>query len=155
MQSHLQPVAIVVSGYSSGRASPRQARGLSHRAPHPASQARPPPPPPAGGVARKYGAPFEVESCKAKFFEIYLEKYAVAGAGIGYTGARELVGACRAAGLRVAVASSADLVKASHAAMWCGALGCDWLWCDGMCCDAAVHCVALSCIAALSCAELH
>lgn len=64
-----------------------------------------------GGVARKYGAPFEVESCKAKFFEIYMAKYAVPGAGIGYKGARELVQACRAAGLRTAVASSADLVK--------------------------------------------
>jgi len=64
-----------------------------------------------GGVARKFGAPFEVESCKAKFFEIYMAKYAVPGAGIGYTGARELVEACRAAGLRTAVASSADLVK--------------------------------------------
>ncbi len=64
-----------------------------------------------GGVARKYGAPFEVESCKAKFFEIYMAKYAVPGAGIGYAGAKELVAACRAAGLRTAVASSADLVK--------------------------------------------
>lgn len=64
-----------------------------------------------GGVARKYGAPFEVESCKAKFFEIYMAKYAVPGAGIGYKGARALVEACRAAGLRTAVASSADLVK--------------------------------------------
>lgn len=64
-----------------------------------------------GGVARKYNAPFEVESCKTKFFEIYMAKYAVPGAGIGYPGARELVQACRAAGLRTAVASSADLVK--------------------------------------------
>ena len=64
-----------------------------------------------GGVARKYNAPFEVESCKAKFFEIYMAKYAVPGAGIGYNGARELVQACRAAGLKTAVASSADLVK--------------------------------------------
>jgi beta-phosphoglucomutase-like phosphatase (HAD superfamily) len=64
-----------------------------------------------GGVARKYGAPFEVESCKEKFFEIYMAKYAVPGAGIGYNGARALVEACRAAGLRTAVASSADLVK--------------------------------------------
>lgn len=52
-----------------------------------------------------------MESCKAKFFEIYLAKYAVPGAGIGYPGARALVEACRAAGLRTAVASSADLVK--------------------------------------------
>ncbi|KAL4547533.1 hypothetical protein Ndes2526B_g06777 [Nannochloris sp. 'desiccata'] len=64
-----------------------------------------------GGVARKYGAPFEVEACKEKFFEIYMRKYAIPGAGIGYPGAKELVAACRAAGLRTAVASSADLVK--------------------------------------------
>ena len=32
-----------------------------------------------GGVARKYGAPFEVESCKKRFFEIYLSKYCVPG----------------------------------------------------------------------------
>ena len=64
-----------------------------------------------GGVARKFGAPFEVESCKAKFFEIYMEKYATPGAGIGEKGAKELVAACRAAGLKTAVASSADLVK--------------------------------------------
>lgn len=64
-----------------------------------------------GGVARKFNAPFEVDSCKSKFFEIYMKKYAVPGAGIGYQGARELVEACRAAGLKTAVASSADLVK--------------------------------------------
>jgi beta-phosphoglucomutase-like phosphatase (HAD superfamily) len=64
-----------------------------------------------GGVARKYGAPFEVDACKEKFFEIYMKKYAIPGAGIGYPGAKELVAACRAAGLRTAVASSADLVK--------------------------------------------
>jgi beta-phosphoglucomutase-like phosphatase (HAD superfamily) len=64
-----------------------------------------------GGVARKYNAPFKVESCKEKFFEIYMKKYAIPGAGIGYPGAKELVAACRAAGLRTAVASSADLVK--------------------------------------------
>jgi hypothetical protein len=38
-----------------------------------------PAPVPVGGVARKYGVPFEVESCKAKFFEIYFAKYAVPG----------------------------------------------------------------------------
>lgn len=64
-----------------------------------------------GGVARKYNAPFEVESCKAKFFEIYMAKYAIPGAGIGCDGARALVEACKAAGLKVAVASSADRVK--------------------------------------------
>lgn len=65
-----------------------------------------------GGVARKFHVEnFDVETCKAKFFEIYLEKYAVPGAGIGYEGAKELVQACRNAGLSTAVASSADLIK--------------------------------------------
>lgn len=64
------------------------------------------------GVATKFGVEnFDVESCKAKFFDIYLEKYAVPGAGIGYEGAKELVQACRDAGLKTAVASSADLIK--------------------------------------------
>ncbi|GAB4822761.1 hypothetical protein N2152v2_009807 [Parachlorella kessleri] len=69
-----------------------------------------------GGVARKYGAPFEVESCKAKFFEIYMTTFAQPGSGIGYPGAKELVERCRAAGLKTAVASSADLVKV-HASL--------------------------------------
>ena len=30
---------------------------------------------PAGGVARKYGAPFEVNSCKERFFQVLFEKY--------------------------------------------------------------------------------
>lgn len=37
----------------------------------------------AGGVARKYNAPFEVEACKAKFFEIYMARYAVPGETAG------------------------------------------------------------------------
>ena len=65
-------------------------------------------------MARKYGVPFELESCKAKFFEIYMTKYAQPGSGIGYPGAKELVEQCRAAGLKTAVASSADLVKVSE-----------------------------------------
>lgn len=46
-------------------------------------------------------------------------KYALPGSGIGYEGARRLVEACRAAGLKTAVASSADLVKVRC----CGRLG--------------------------------
>lgn len=65
-----------------------------------------------GGVARAHNVTdFDVEKCKEKFFEIYLSKYAVPGAGIGYAGAKDLVLACRKAGLKTAVASSADLVK--------------------------------------------
>lgn len=64
-----------------------------------------------GGVATKYGAPFNVDECKSKFFEIYMTKYALPGSGIGCPGAKELVAAARAAGLKTAVASSADRVK--------------------------------------------
>lgn len=76
-------------------------------------------------MARKYGAPFEVESCKAKFFEIYMAKYALPGLGIGHVGARQLVEACRAAGLKTAVASSADLVKVGFPAPGQAAQGID------------------------------
>lgn len=147
--------------------------------PHAAQAAARLPVLPAGGVARKYNAPFELDSCKAKFFEarlvrldmlhaaapahlppatlhnrlrtatllrtgrraqlttppsallvrpawrqiqhpserraplpqIYMNKYAKPGMAIGHEGARQLVEECRAAGLRTAVASSADLVK--------------------------------------------
>lgn len=65
-----------------------------------------------GGVARKFQVEnFDVDSCKEMFFNIYLSKYAIPGSGIGYDGARDLVEACRNAGLKTAVASSADLVK--------------------------------------------
>lgn len=43
--------------------------------------------------------------------QIYMAKYAKPGMGIGHEGALQLVEACRAAGLKTAVASSADLVK--------------------------------------------
>ena len=46
----------------------------------------------------------------------------LAGAGIGHAGARELVEACRAAGLKTAVASSADRVKVPRRALLCSAL---------------------------------
>lgn len=46
-----------------------------------------------------------------RLLQIYMAKYAKPGMGIGHEGARQLVEACRAAGLKTAVASSADLVK--------------------------------------------
>ena len=65
-----------------------------------------------GGVAKTHGVDdFDVHVCKEKFFEIYLNKYAVPGSGIGYAGAKKLVQACRDTGLKTAVASSADLIK--------------------------------------------
>ncbi|KAK9805135.1 hypothetical protein WJX72_001459 [[Myrmecia] bisecta] len=65
-----------------------------------------------GGVARKYGvAGFDPAAAKSRFFQIHTGKYAKPDAGIGFPGARELVAACRKAGLKVAVASSADRIK--------------------------------------------
>jgi len=64
-----------------------------------------------GGVAKKYGADFNAAQAKSKFFDIYFEKYARPGAGIGYPGALELVKTCKDAGLKVVLASSANMIK--------------------------------------------
>lgn len=65
-----------------------------------------------GGVARVKGVKdFSTESSKKRFFEIYLDKYAKPNSGIGFPGALELIMECKNAGLKVAVASSADRVK--------------------------------------------
>ncbi|KAL3690719.1 hypothetical protein R1sor_004370 [Riccia sorocarpa] len=64
-----------------------------------------------GGVARKYGLDFDADSYKKRFFEIYIEKYAQPNSGLGYPGALNLVLECKKAGLKTAVASSADRIK--------------------------------------------
>ncbi|BBN12735.1 phosphoglycolate phosphatase [Marchantia polymorpha subsp. ruderalis] len=64
-----------------------------------------------GGVARKYGLDFDVDAFKKRFFEIYIEKYAQPNSGLGYPGALNLILECKKAGLKLAVASSADRVK--------------------------------------------
>uniref|UniRef100_A0A0E0GLH6 Thioredoxin domain-containing protein n=1 Tax=Oryza nivara TaxID=4536 RepID=A0A0E0GLH6_ORYNI len=65
-----------------------------------------------GGVAKLKGVKdFNAESAKKRFFEIYLDKYAKPNAGIGFPGALDLVTECKNAGLKVAVASSADRIK--------------------------------------------
>src|SRR5512133_3243998 len=62
-----------------------------------------------GGVAEAYHFPLDLAVAKRRTYEIYL---ALVPTDLrGFPGARELVGGCRQAGLRVAVASSADLVK--------------------------------------------
>lgn len=66
------------------------------------------------GVARKRGVSEpDVPKLKELFFLEYLTALREEGGGerIASRGARELVAACRAAGLRTAVASAADLVK--------------------------------------------
>ncbi|KAH7434565.1 hypothetical protein KP509_06G023000 [Ceratopteris richardii] len=65
-----------------------------------------------GGVARVYGVKdFDVASAKSRFFQIYLEKYAKPNSGLGFPGALDLIMQCKAAGLKVALASSADRLK--------------------------------------------
>ena len=62
-----------------------------------------------GGVAEKYSFPLDIPSAKRRTYEIYLEL--VPTHLKAFPGAGELVHACRQAGLRLAVASSADEVK--------------------------------------------
>src|SRR5438094_5827437 len=62
-----------------------------------------------GGVAEKYHFPLDSTSAKARTYEIYLEL--VPKQLEAFPGAGDLVRACQGAGLRVAVASSADRVK--------------------------------------------
>ncbi|CAM0872915.1 unnamed protein product [Alopecurus aequalis] len=65
-----------------------------------------------GGVARVKGVKdFNPENAKKRFFEIYLNQYAKPNSGIGFPGALELIMECKNAGLKVAVASSADRIK--------------------------------------------
>ena len=62
-----------------------------------------------GGVGEKYGFALDIPAAKKRTYEIYLEF--VPDQLRAFPGARELVLACRAARLRTAVASSADLIK--------------------------------------------
>ena len=62
-----------------------------------------------GGVAEKYGFPLDLPEAKRRTYEIYLEL--VPAQLRAFPGAVELVQRCRAAGLRTAEASSADLIK--------------------------------------------
>ena len=62
-----------------------------------------------GGVAEGYAFPIDLPEAKRRTYEIYLEL--VPDHLRAFPGARELVGVCRAAGLKTAVASSADPIK--------------------------------------------
>lgn len=65
-----------------------------------------------GGVASAKGVKdFDTAAAKKRFFEIYLDKFAKPGSGIGFPGALELITECKKQGLKVAVASSADRIK--------------------------------------------
>ena len=62
-----------------------------------------------GGVAEHYGFPLDVSTAKKRTYEIYLDL--VPSQLEIFPGVPELVEACRKAGLLIAVASSADLIK--------------------------------------------
>ena len=62
-----------------------------------------------GGVAEKYDFPLDIPEAKRRTYEIYLDL--VPRQLRAFPGAQDLVGACRRAGLKIAVASSADLIK--------------------------------------------
>ena len=62
-----------------------------------------------GGVAEHYGFPLDVPAAKRRTYEIYLDL--VPSQLEAFPGVIELVPACRAAGLLIAVASSADQIK--------------------------------------------
>jgi len=62
-----------------------------------------------GGVAERYGFPLDLPGAKKRTYEIYLALVPTRLAA--FPGAQALVHACRAAGLKLAVASSADWIK--------------------------------------------
>jgi HAD superfamily hydrolase (TIGR01509 family) len=64
-----------------------------------------------GGVAEKYKFPLNLPAAKKRTYEIYLDL--VPEHLEAFPGAQELVAVCRKAGLRTAVASSADRIKIS------------------------------------------
>lgn len=62
-----------------------------------------------GGVAEKYQFPLDAAAAKQRTYEIYLDL--VPSQLEAFPGVPELISTCRQAGLRVAVASSADWIK--------------------------------------------
>ncbi|HAU38770.1 MAG TPA: HAD family phosphatase [Phycisphaerales bacterium] len=62
-----------------------------------------------GGVAARYGVTLELERDKRRTYDIYLR--IIQGRLDPLPGAREFLAACRARGLKLAVATSADKVK--------------------------------------------
>ena len=62
-----------------------------------------------GGVAEKYGVHIDIEAAKRRTYHIYGE--IVHGKLEPLTGVREFITACRAKGIKTAIATSADLTK--------------------------------------------
>lgn len=63
-----------------------------------------------GGVAEKYSFPVDITEAKRRTYEIYLE--IIKGRLRPLPGVHEFLGACRKAGKKMALATSADYVKA-------------------------------------------
>jgi beta-phosphoglucomutase len=64
-----------------------------------------------GGVAEKYNFPIDLPAAKRRTYEIYLDL--VPQRLQAFPGVHDLIRACRAAGLKLAVASGADAIKVS------------------------------------------
>ncbi len=62
-----------------------------------------------GGVSEKYGVRLDIEQAKHRTYTIYGE--IVHGRLEPLPGVREFIGKCRAAGIKTAIATSADLMK--------------------------------------------
>ncbi len=62
-----------------------------------------------GGVAEKYGFPLDLADAKRRLYELYLEMVPIRLKA--FPRAQDLVWTCQQAGLKVALASSADRVK--------------------------------------------
>jgi HAD superfamily hydrolase (TIGR01509 family) len=63
-----------------------------------------------GGVAEKYGFPIDIAAAKRRTYEIYLD--IIKGQLRPLPGVHEFLAACRRAGKKTALATSADMVKA-------------------------------------------
>jgi beta-phosphoglucomutase len=62
-----------------------------------------------GGVAEKYGLNVDIEKVKARTYQIY--KTIIKGKLAPLPGVREFIDKCRGMGLKLAIATSADLIK--------------------------------------------
>jgi len=62
-----------------------------------------------GGVAEKYGVPLDIDAAKFRTYTIYGET--VHGRLEPLAGVREFIARCRAAGVKTAIATSADFMK--------------------------------------------
>jgi HAD superfamily hydrolase (TIGR01509 family) len=88
-----------------------------------------------GGVAEKYGITLDLERAKKRTYQIYLE---LAPRQLrAFPGAVELAQQCRKAGLRLAVASSADMIKI-EANLQIIALPPNW-WDAVICAEDVIH----------------